>query len=188
MLIGLSGKVGSGKDTVFGIIKEMMISNGVDIVSNAKFSLSLKIMAGGILKVDPNKFEDQEFKASQIPTATEPMTYRDFLLELGTGIIRRADPDFWVKSAFSTYNGYDFNEDWIVFTDTRFINEAEAIREKGGKVIRVNMVGNNGVDHESDTQLDDYDFDYVISAEKGDLDGLRDQIANILAKICFGID
>lgn len=59
----------------------------------------------------------------------------------------------------------------VGFSDTRFYNEVEAIRRRGGKIVRVKRnfpgVFNDGFDnkHESETQVasfDDDEFDYVL--------------------------
>jgi ribose 1,5-bisphosphokinase PhnN len=172
MVIGLSGKAGSGKDTVFGYIAEALNVT----VMNQKFSHLLKVYASTLLGVDKNKFEDQDFKASVIAGSNPAMTYREFLLEFGTTIMRRVDSDYWVKAAMKK-----IDENYInVFTDMRFPNELQAVKEYGGISIRVDMVGNEGADHISDKALDNEFFDYTIVAEKGDLQGLKEQVAKIL--------
>jgi len=52
---------------------------------------------------------------------------------------------------------------WII-TDVRFPNEARAIKNKGGIVIRVNRPGVSPINnHPSEVGLDDWKFDYVIN-------------------------
>jgi len=51
---------------------------------------------------------------------------------------------------------------WVI-TDTRFPNEAKAIKDAGGIVIRVDRPGVKAVNtHPSETALDDWNFDYKI--------------------------
>lgn len=85
---------------------------------------------------------------------------------------------------------------WII-TDVRFPNEVEAIKRKGGIIIRVNRfswvkeqekqilkeVWNYKVEeHESEVALDNYkDFHYVIE-NKGTIEELVEKISNILKK------
>ena len=77
---------------------------------------------------------------------------------------------------------------WII-TDVRFPNEAKAIKDRGGVVIRVNRplerLGNSKLpklrhtsitQHPSETALDDYDdFDYVIEND-GTVQDLIDKV------------
>jgi len=174
MIIGISGKAGSGKDTVYNMMEEMYASK--KIMMNVKFAKALKDKAGGLLEVDPEMFESQEFKASKIPTSEEEMTYRDFLLLFGTEVMRRVDPNYWVNIAMKDAELFEQYAYTPVFTDVRFPNELQAIKDVGGIILRVDMVGNEGVDHISDSALDDAQFDYRITAKKGDLEHLEESV------------
>ena len=79
---------------------------------------------------------------------------------------------------------------WII-TDVRFPNEAQAIKDRGGIVIRVkrplDRLGNSKLpklkhtsvtQHPSETALDDYDFDYVIENE-GSIEELVEKVKQL---------
>lgn len=154
MIIGISGKAGSGKDTVFSMIN-LLTGNKYTL---GKFAGPLKELAAELLDVPVQSFEQAEFKARVIPTSESGMTYRDFLLVLGGDLMRGADPNYWVKKAIRNASSN------TIFTDCRYPNEAEMIKNKGGIVIRINRPDAEVVDHESDTALDDYkDFDVFIN-------------------------
>lgn len=84
---------------------------------------------------------------------------RRLLQTFGTEVGRNLfGEDFWVKQALDGAYPY------TVFSDVRFKNEADAIRAAGGIVIRVQRDGVFPVNgHSSETDLDDYDFDYEIT-------------------------
>jgi len=106
------------------------------------------------------------------------LTPRLLLQLLGTDAGRNIiHPDIWVNSLMSQYKpypqlylDYDSLPNWI-FTDVRFPNEAKAISDKNGILIRVNrktyseyrgkLVETFNV-HPSETALDDYTFTHVI--------------------------
>jgi hypothetical protein len=68
---------------------------------------------------------------------------------------------------------------WII-TDTRFPNEAQAIKDKGGIIIRVDRPGVKPInDHPSEIGLDDWKFDYRI-ANISDIYTLKETIREIL--------
>ena len=70
---------------------------------------------------------------------------------------------------------------WII-TDTRFPNEAQAIKDKGGIVIRVDRSGVKPInDHPSEVGLDSWNFDYKI-ANVSDLKALTGTVEMILVK------
>jgi hypothetical protein len=55
---------------------------------------------------------------------------------------------------------------WVI-TDTRFPNEAKAIKDAGGMVVRVERSGVKATNaHPSETSLDNWEFDYVIHNNK----------------------
>jgi hypothetical protein len=84
--------------------------------------------------------------------------------------------------------GTFFIEDSWIITDCRFPNEAKSIKDRGGILIKVIKLDDNGNDiisndtHASETALNDYQFDYVIRAKHGDLDSLINQTKEILLK------
>lgn len=56
---------------------------------------------------------------------------------------------------------------WII-TDTRFPNEAHAVKDRGGIIVRINrpesaiQTTEVRLKHSSETSLDNYSFDYII--------------------------
>lgn len=133
-----------------------------------------------------------------------PLTVRGFLQKLGTDGLRVGlHYNTWVNALMADYktkeedengditsplaNGQEIKwkpmpgwEDklypnWII-TDTRFPNEANAIKRAGGYIIRVNRPGYGPVNnHPSETSLDEYKFDYVIE-NSGGLKELLDKV------------
>ena len=223
MLIGVSGYSGVGKDTV-GIIIQYLLCNSKEqvsieeVISNyannewwleessgweiKKFAGKLKNIASHLTGIDVEKFEDQEFKKTnlgpewdyQIDEFNTPtkMTVRDFLQKLGTDAMRMGLHDnVWCNALFANYVaipqvGVDITENndyqypnWII-TDTRFPNEAQAIKDKGGIIIRIDRPGivpiNN---HPSEIGLDGWNFDYKI-ANVSDVVSLMFTVENIL--------
>ncbi|MDP5128626.1 MAG: hypothetical protein NWP37_02495, partial [Pontimonas sp.] len=63
---------------------------------------------------------------------------RRLLQNLGTEAIRALDPGFWVRIAMKKALEADGP---VVFIDTRFPNEIDAIRRQGGILVRVERPG-----------------------------------------------
>jgi hypothetical protein len=77
----------------------------------------------------------------------------------------RFDPNIWIKATFKTILD-DQKNDWAI-SDCRFINEAMAVRNHGGtlvKLVRNNASEINGVqNHRSENDLDNFhDWDYIL--------------------------
>ena len=116
-------------------------------------------------------------------------TPRILLQQIGTDLFRnQLHSNTWVNASFANY----LNNAWI-FTDVRFPNEADSIKDRGGITIRINRpcsvcggVGYHKLDcrlseHESETALDNYEFDYVIKND-GTIEELIKQVKEILIK------
>lgn len=136
-------------------------------------------------------------------------TYRELLQKLGTETMRDViHTNVWINALFADYkftmsDGWQpsyHNPDnsgghqpaepifpnWII-TDCRFRNEAKAIEDRGGFIIRVNRnpvkgdVWKIGDEHPSETSLDNYKFKYVIEND-GTIEELVKKVSNILIK------
>lgn len=123
-------------------------------------------------------------------------TYRTFLQELGTDVLRNWIPNIHVNATFSAWkptpvpvtkakiSGWGGNKGglaiqkeaypkWII-TDMRFPNELIAIQQRGGITIRINRPDTAVGTHLSEIALDDYQFfDEVI-----DNDGTMEDLYN----------
>ena len=113
----------------------------------------------------------------------EKMTPRKMLQQVGTDLFRnQLHPNTWANATFADYQ----NDNWII-TDVRFPNEAQAIKDRGGIIIRVerpnllNNQNNINLEHISETSLDDYKFNYYIYNDSS-IKNLIEQIKNILIK------
>lgn len=85
---------------------------------------------------------------------------RRLLQNLGTEAIRALDPGFWVRIAMKKALEADGP---VVFTDTRFPNEIDAIRRQGGILVRVERPGFGPVNsHSSESALDDEKAELVV--------------------------
>lgn len=85
---------------------------------------------------------------------------RRLLQRLGTEAGRKTiSDDIWIRAALDNLDP----QGAYVVTDARYQNEADAIRQRGGKIYRIVRPGVGPAnDHPSETSLDNYDFDGVI--------------------------
>ena len=217
-LIGISGKMGSGKDTLSIVINYLAdkfapesIADWEQPVSeftyaNKKYSEKLKYMVCFLLGCDRSDLEDREFKEKELGEEWDGLTPRKLLQLLGTEAGRHIiHPNIWVNALFADYVCDDCGQqecptdeedtgqmihrsfpDWII-TDVRFPNEAQAIKDRGGILIRINRPQylDNGLvirkdEHLSETALDDYDeFDYVINNDTNSVQDLVDKVKQL---------
>ena len=125
MIIGISGKIGSGKDTIGEIIQGLSITNGGREFEIKKFAGKLKTTASLLTGIPVEKFEDQEFKKTLLGSEwgtvrpnplnavpvfedvqfNELMSVRELLQRLGTEAMRDGlHKDAWCNALFSDYS------------------------------------------------------------------------------------
>lgn len=189
-IIGISGRMGHGKNTVGDIIEKLCLTNNGPKFEQKSFAGKLKQIASLLTGFDVEKFEDQEFKKNlldsewgtvqQIPLNSIPpfadmefnvlITVREFLQKLGTEAMRDGlHQNVWVNALMCDYRRPKMSEynpsNWII-TDMRFPNEMEAVKERKGITIRITRPVKKSKTtprlHPSETSLDKAEFDYTI--------------------------
>jgi hypothetical protein len=159
-IVGISGKLGSGKGSVTKILKKI----------NSKFierffAEKLKKFTADLVGVDYELTLTQEGKNTFIETFN--MTLGEILQIIGTDALRNNfDKNVWAKSIFTTLK----DDGYYILSDLRFENECEYIKKNKGILLRINRpvnpIGENSarnLEHSSETQLDNYEhFDYII--------------------------
>lgn len=214
MIVGISGKINSGKDEIAQIWQWLSQAREAELdekmpcrdywinlpyeyfkeqkaykispFKHKKFATNVARVFFEILGIDYHKVSREE-KGKLRPT------FRDFANKTKEVL----GEDVWVKSLMKDYIIDVDYPDWVI-SDVRFLNEAKAIKEREGIVIRVNRpkvietvgliimdmstddrskdVHIKSKEHESETALDDYeDFDYVINND-GTIEDLIKQV------------
>lgn len=182
-IIGLSGYARSGKDTV----AEVLVANGWERIAFADKLRDFLYALNPIVEIGVDNeyirlrdvidhFGWDGYKDTPYVSEIRPLLQR-----LGTEAGRQTLWDsIWIDAAL-----HDLKSDGkYVITDCRFPNEAEAVRERGGEVIRVERrgvgpaVGPDGRAHASETSLDGYSFNYRIEND-GTLEEFQNKIRGI---------
>jgi hypothetical protein len=166
MIIGINGKIGSGKDTVGLIIQyltdELNKANPKEFTEWVdggfhtsdwkikKFAGKLKQIASILTGATLEQLEDQDFKKLEM-SPEWGITYRELLQKLGTEAMRNViHENVWVNALMADYKheptGTFYNNqggqilelpNWVI-TDMRFPNEMDVVKARGGITIRVN--------------------------------------------------
>ena len=202
LVIGLSGKKGCGKDTVFGFMREMypesvrlafadcLKEEVYDLLACGKGLKELTVLAPDCTP------ESCGAKNIEAPPANVPLDQkvawvnankdelRVLLQRYGTEYRRRLFGDnYWTVKMHEKIESLP-DMTLVVITDVRFFNEAAFVRRLGGMVGRIErpwtgfrtlkffiqkFLGfTNGSDHHpSETELDNYCFDFTILNNSG---------------------
>lgn len=131
MIIGLTGKARSGKDTVREILERTYGFEGYS------FAGALKKAMCPLFGLDERYVLNEKNKEKPIPCWDE-LTLRRAMQLLGTEAMRGTfGDDFWIRRLRRDVYGRRM----VVISDVRFDNEAEAIRRWGGAIIEVRRDG-----------------------------------------------
>lgn len=199
-LIGVSGKLGSGKDTFAELLAKQLAGKVERHALADNLRLITEIISG--IRMTTTHEIDEPF-CNEIRNYTQDQknilikqfdkTIGETLQLVGTELFRNNyDTDVWVKSLFSE-EIYDKMNDGkiIIIPDVRFINEADYILQEGGYLIRMEGdpagVRENSLrdlNHLSETNLDNYTkFDKVIINNKKDINELKRVVNDLIVEL-----
>jgi hypothetical protein len=180
LIIGISGKARSGKDTFGNALKIASHKYGLNVELHS-FARKLKDIAKDNFGLTDEQLNGLE-KESHIERWN--CTPRVIMQKLGEGY-RNIYPNYWVDSVLDKYN--PDSGIIMVITDCRFKNEFIGIQYKGGLVVRMErdeslrgVVSNPN--HPSETDLDRSSFERVID-NNGTLDELYRKAVELLGDV-----
>ena len=178
LIVGLSGRKGSGKTTLGHHLQASL--PGVTLYNFADPLKRFLIDVFGFedswcygTEAEKNtpthiRWEDLPFlpyghyPPKQLPELKNgPMTAREVMQHFGTGVVRRMDPGAWVRGLLSLVERE--SPPVAVVCDVRYPNEADGIKARLGKVVRLTRNSDGPDTHASEVALDQYPgFDLVL--------------------------
>lgn len=180
IIIGISGKLGAGKDVVASFVKQHD-----DSFQMKAFAYKLKKIVSLLAGCDFETTLSQEGKNTHIEAFDK--TVGQMLQEIGTNALRdHFDKNVWINALLADFKpGHNY-----IITDVRFKNEAEILKAKGAYLVRVNRPNNpisensnRDLTHPSEIDLDDYEGFNAIIENKSTLDDLEYAVLKMLKEI-----
>lgn len=174
-LIGLGHRAQAGKDTLADILFDLHAYKAVSFATPLKAMLEdlnpIVTSTGHRLNDLPMSMEEKK----KMPEV------RRLLQHLGSSARYRLHQGVWVAAAMQEVDKILRDpQGRVVVTDVRHVNEAEAIKKRGGVMVRVDRPGLPKMEHESETAMADYDdWDHVVHND-GDLNHLRTEATVLL--------
>ena len=160
IVIGLVGKAGSGKDTVFNLLKEM--------VPDKEF---VRLAFGDEVK---KEVADRH----QIPVELveeQKEVFRIILQKWGTEYRRKQNERYWIDKVKTQVSFLRDNVDVVVLTDVRFLNEVDYVKDECKGFI-VKVLGSSRrvmeSEHRSEMELDNITPDWLLPNKKGLSEGI----------------
>lgn len=195
VVILVSGKIGSGKDTVTKILKEKIEKKIGEKVLHEFFARALKEKCKDsfrplidFLNKTFEEIRDESIDISHLITKDENFfenkneITRNLLQIVGSEIVRSVDPDYWVNKTIENIKN---SEMWVVIiSDCRFPSEIEAIEDNFPTIkIRVSRSLDRSRpfnEHHSEKALDDYKHWDMYIKNNGTLEQLEILIDDLI--------
>lgn len=169
-IICISGKARHGKDTVAEYLKCFLESENrrVAVIHNGDL---VKFVCSQLFGWDGEKDDHG----------------RRLLQYVGTDVVRKRRPDYWVDFIISLLELFPNEWDYILIPDCRFPNEIDRFRENDFHTIHVrverpdfdNGLSEEAKNHVSETALDATPCDYILK-NSGDTEYLKHLVAMFL--------
>lgn len=169
------------------IVNRIIKKYGMEGIPNVERNLQ-KLMRG--------IYDDLERQITPNSYKRSPGVWRGLQI-LGTEIRREQDTDYWVKKTVSHIIKKLAEGTSVYVSDVRFLNELRSMEILGAPTIRMNvtpevqrkrLIGRDGsaptkeaLDHPSETELDNVEFDYVID-NNGSI-SIEDNVTMLLEKM-----
>lgn len=175
-ILAISGHAQNGKDTVAGLLRDALKADGNRVLV-AHYADLLKYMCRTFFDWDGNKDEKG----------------RHILQYVGTDVIRKQAPDFWVDFISSVLTYFNENWDWVLIPDTRFPNEIDKLVSNGFDVTHIKVVRPFFKSpltleqrmHPSETALDTVEPDFLILND-GSIEDLNVEIKEWIKESLYG--
>lgn len=156
-IVTISGRARNGKDTVARLISDVLHANGKKVLITHYADL-LKFLCRNFF--DWNGEKDEKG--------------RTLLQFVGTDVVRKKNPDFWVDFIITILSFFEDQWDYVIIPDARFPNEINRLKEAGFDVTCINVIRDNydtelteeQQNHPSETALRDYPFDWEFHNNK----------------------
>jgi len=190
--IALSGKAGSGKNTVANIISDYFALKPHETYIYAFANPIKKIIEVAFPECDlESLYGNSELRQKNIICdinryyiSTELPTYRQAAVDLGKWG-RKYSPRFWIWHAMRAYDLNKGNKLFII-SDLRFPEEYEWVKSENFVLCRLKRNNSHKIDDISEhiqDQLPDNLFDFVIE-NNSSLDVLKTQIHEMIRNMC----
>lgn len=151
-VIAISGKARSGKDFTGELMRKHLTDKGYNVLVTHYADL-LKYLCKSLFNWDGKKDENG----------------RHILQYVGTEVVRKKEPDFWVDFVIKILHLFEYEWDYVIIPDCRFPNEIDKLIYEFSTVsVRIERPGfesgltDEAKRHISETALDNYSFDAVL--------------------------
>lgn len=184
LAFGHEKDVGKDESAKFAI-QQARFSGKFKTVAKGAFADRLKQVCYDLFKwagLQPGYYYDENKKAREIVLPLVGMTPREIWIEVGNRM-RDVYPNIWIDNLL-----VNNNVEFLVISDLRFPNEAEEIKRRGGKVIKIERPSIPRTGDEADDALLGYTGWSDTIVNDGTLGDLNSKVTRIVDSMILAQD
>jgi hypothetical protein len=180
MIIGLTGKKQNGKSTAATYIAEkygfvrLNFKDALVAEIKERFPNVLEVI---IEMMDRSAYDGMNPWTVDRLFKDKPPVFRALMQNFGTEVRRRDHEDYWVVKWLKQVQKIDN----VVVDDVRFLNEAQAVTDMGGHIVRIIRDDYVNTDtHVSESEMNFIVPDYTIAIKTGEQEILYRELDNFI--------
>lgn len=174
-IIAFGYKKGVGKSTAAKFLSTFLRLQGIS-TKQVSFAAKLKDVSYQLYRwagLQRGVYYETHYEQKEITLSLVGKSPRDIWIELGNKV-REIYPETWISCALQSDK-----QDFIIITDLRFPNEAQAIKDLGGLLVRIDRPGQVAGTDPAEVSLDSWtDWDKIIN-NSGTLNDLNQMVERL---------
>ena len=181
MIIGVAGKIDSGKSLVCSILRNIADQYGkrVEIKS---FAYPIYRIVSDLTDISIEEIKRRKKNHVTVQVKDQVTNYRSIMQTIGNGLREYGHDDIWIDSLFGVDNQEAMREltwktDWWIIEDLRYTNEAKRIKSLSGYVFQVVRDESENNSHVAENSLSAWsEWDLIINNNYKTVDEAKAEI------------
>ena len=181
MIIGVAGKIDSGKSLVCSILRNLADQYGKKVEIKS-FAYPIYKIVSDLTGLSVEEIKRRKKNHVTVQIKDKVTNYRSIMQTIGNGLRDHAYDDIWLDSLFGVDDQKAIREltwvtDWWIIEDLRYINEAQRIKSLGGYVFQVKRDKSEDNSHIAENSLSTWsEWDLIINNNYKTVDEAKAEI------------
>ena len=185
MIVGVAGKIDSGKSLVCSILRNLADQYGKKVEIKS-FAYPIYKIVSDLTDLSVEEIKRRKKDHVTVQIKDKVTNYRSIMQTIGNGLRDHAYDDIWLDSLFGVDNQKAMREltwktDWWIIEDLRYVNEARRIKSLSGYVFQVDRDESEDNSHIAENSLSGWsEWDMIIQNNYKSVDEAKTDIHKIL--------
>ena len=181
MIVGVAGKIDSGKSLVCSILRNLADQYGKKVEIKS-FAYPIYKIVSDLTDLSVEEIKRRKKDHVTVQIKDKVTNYRSIMQTIGNGLRDHAYDYIWLHSLFGVDNQKAMREltwktDWWIIEDLRYVNEAQRIKSLSGYVFRVEREESEDNSHIAENSLEYWsEWDLIIDNNYKSVDEAKTEI------------